>query len=163
MQVPSGWPRIFFVIYWRRKSVAKRRVCEERGTAKEGRTVRSKWEKREQQWGWESKVGRSTGKRQREEGGRGGRGDRKSFTGGPASSLRSLQKGTIMRIHWGKDSRPFRECILLKCRRVRIHEKGTMRRLAGNEKTRILYVSIFRKLEYFKDAERRLLNKRIPN
>lgn len=43
-----------------------------------------------------------------------GEGDRKSFTGGPASSLRSLQKGTIMRIHWGKDSRPFPRMYIVK-------------------------------------------------
>lgn len=40
------------------------------------------------------------------------RGDRKSFTGGPASSLHSLQKETIMRIHAAKDSRLSREYIV---------------------------------------------------
>lgn len=66
-----------------------------------------------------------------------------------------------MRLHWGKDSRPFHECILLKCRRVRIHEKGMARRLTGNEETRFfpLCASILRKLEYFKDAARQLLIK----
>lgn len=41
-----------------------------------------------------------------------GGGDRKSFTGGPASSLHSLQKETIMRLHGGKDSRLSREYIV---------------------------------------------------
>lgn len=41
-----------------------------------------------------------------------GEGDRKSFTAGPASSLHSLQKETIMRIHGGKGSRLSREYIV---------------------------------------------------
>lgn len=129
MQVPSGWPRIFFVIYRRRKSVAKRRV--QGGSAKEGRTARSKWEKREQPWGdgrakWDGRLVRDS-----EEG---REGDRKSFTVGPASSLRSLQKGTIMRIHWGKDSRPFPRMYIVKMQAsAHSRKREAARRLAGKQ------------------------------
>lgn len=46
--VPSGWPRIFFVIYWRRKSVAEKGV---RRTRRGGELERVKWVKGHQTMG----------------------------------------------------------------------------------------------------------------
>lgn len=54
---------------------------------------------------------------------------------------------------WGSAGEKVHDCpvnILLKCRRMRIHEKRTMWELAGNEETRFLYVSNLRGLASWK-------------
>lgn len=94
MQVPSGWPRIFFVIYWRRKSA----------TGGGSAAANAKGRRAESEMG---KDRRAIGK--------GERGEREIETGNllpEASSLHSLQKETIMRIRRGKDSRLSREYIV---------------------------------------------------